>query len=205
MNIGPNAVVQTYRALEELEGSALAQEVKSAAGLPEVTLDGLIPEAWFVTLIDATRARLPPDRAEAVLERSGALTAGYVGARRIPKALRVLLRILPPRLALPLLLEGFRRHAWTFAGSGHYAIEGPYPGTITLEGSPTCRPRAGDSPSPDPDRHAGAYYAAAFEGLLSLAAPRVRVREVACARQGAPLCRFSIQPDGPPGPESTAS
>jgi predicted hydrocarbon binding protein len=54
-----------------------------------------------------------------------------------------------------------------------------------LEGSPTCRVPTGG-------RRGGAYYEAAFERLLGLAARDVHVREVACQAVGAPACRFTI-------------
>jgi divinyl protochlorophyllide a 8-vinyl-reductase len=194
--IGPNAVVQTLRALEALEGPEPRARVARAAELPEVTLDGLVPEAWFVRLVDALRDELPPPRAEAILARAGTWTAAYVAERRVPKAFRQLLGWLPPRLGLPLLLEAFRRHAWTFAGSGRYAVHGRYPGRIALEGSPTCRPRTEAGAD---STLGGAYYEAAFEGLLRLAAPAARVREVACMRRGASACCFEIALAAPAG------
>jgi divinyl protochlorophyllide a 8-vinyl-reductase len=186
--IGPNSVLQTLRALRELERPELAQLIPLRAELPVRFPAGMIPEAWFVRLIQVLRASLPTRRAEAVLRRSGAYTADYVSRNRIPAPLRLLLRLLPVRLGIPLLLAAFRRHAWTFAGGGRFHAEGRFPGTIVLSGCPTCR---ADSAA-DLHGHAGAYYEAAFEGLLSLASPKVRVREVACQSSHDPDCRFQI-------------
>jgi divinyl protochlorophyllide a 8-vinyl-reductase len=108
-----------------------------------------------------------------------------VAAHRIPGPFRRLLRALPARLAVPLLLKAFARHAWTFAGRGRFTVEGAYPGTIRLEDCPTCR-------EPIRGARGGAYYEAAFAGLLRIAAPDVSVREIACLTQGAPACRFRI-------------
>ena len=93
-----------------------------------------------------------------------------------------------PRLSVPLLLVAFQRHAWTFAGNGQFSFRGPFPGSLTLAGCPTCRPASGA----EFEGPAGAYYEAAFEGLLRLAAPGLRVREAACQAMHAPLCRFEI-------------
>ncbi len=187
--IGPNAVLQTLRAAAELEGVEYYAAVARRANLPATDLDGMIPEAWFVRLVESLRATLPWPRSEAVLRRAGEYTADYVAENRIPAAFRRLLHALPPRLAVPLLLTAFRRHAWTFAGGGRFATEGRYPGRIVLSGCPTCRhgPHAGQ---------AGAYYEAAFEGLLRLAAPRVTVQEVACQARGDGDCRFSLHIEG---------
>jgi len=190
--IGPNSVIQTLRALRELEEAQVASDVPARAALPESWPEGMIPEAWFVRLVRALRETLPAGRSEAVLRRSGAYTAEYVSQHRIPALFRGLLRLLPSRLGIPLLLAAFRRHAWTFAGAGRFSTEGgfpgPGPGTIVLEDCPTCRSDTANLSLP----HAGAYYEAAFEGLLQLAARNVRVREVACQASRAPCCRFQI-------------
>lgn len=191
--IGPNAVLQTLRALRELEGPEVALQLSAQAGLPTDWPAGMIPEVWFVHLVQALRAALPAARAEAVLRRSGAYTAEYVSRNRIPALFRGLLRVLPARLGLPLLLAAFRRHAWTFAGAGRFHAEGAFPGTLVLDGCPTCREESAAAAQD----HAGAYYEAAFEGLLRLAARDVRVREVACQANHAPRCRFQISLDDP--------
>jgi len=185
--IGPNAVLQTLRALRELEIPDATRRIVDQAYIPDPLPHGMIPEAWFVRLVGALRDTLPPARVEAVLRRSGRYTAEYVGAHRIPLAFRGVLAVLPARAAIPLLLGAFRRHAWTFAGGGRFDVTGPFPGTLVLAGCPTCRDRARPAVA-----GCGAYYEAAFEGLLALAAPRARVVETACMATGAPSCRFQI-------------
>lgn len=183
--IGPNAVLQTLRAIAELEGTACYEAVARGAALPATDPDHMIPEAWFTRLVQSLRRTLPWARSEAVLRRAGEYTADYVAANRIPRLFRRLLRALPPRLAIPLLLAAFRRHAWTFAGGGQFETSGGYPGDILLKGCPTCR-------NESESMAAGAYYEAAFQGLLRLAADGVRVHETACAACGDGCCRFSI-------------
>lgn len=184
--IGPNAILQTLRSVEEAVGREAADRLAQRCGFPTQLPPGLIPESWFLTLVAEVRAAFPPAMAEAILGRSGTLTAAYVTRNRIPAFVRVLLRVLPVRLALPLLQGAIGRNAWTFAGSGRFRVEGPYPGVLILEGAPTCRP-------PGPPARAGSYYEAAFRDLLALAAPGVRVREVACQGGGDPACRFRIE------------
>lgn len=143
----------------------------------------MVPEAWFVRLVAAVRATLPAHEAEAVLADGGRRTAAYVAAHRIPAPLRFLLARLPARWGVALLLRAFDRHAWTFAGAGRYRGRG---NTITLADAPTCRG------GPPASRRRGGYYAAAFEGLLRLAAPSASVREITCQACGDDRCRFAI-------------
>lgn len=184
--IGPNSVLQTLEALREYAGDAGPALLAARTGLPGSWPDGMIPELWFVRVVHELRAMLDVSDAETVLRRSGTRTGEYVTRNRIPGSIRSTLRILPPRWAVPLLLWAFRRHAWTFAGSGDFRIEGSYPGTLVLERPPTCREAGG------PERSCG-YYEAAFEALLQLAAPGVRVTETECCAGGYPACRFRIQ------------
>lgn len=194
--IGPNSLLQTFRALSELEPEDVAHSVKTRARLPATWPDGMVPEAWFARLVAALRETLPRERSEAVLRLAGRYTADYVGANRIPSPVRAALRMLPARAGIPILLRAFARNAWTFAGAGRFAAGGPFPGTITLDGCPTCRAET----TVNLDGHAGAYYEAAFEGLLRLAARDVRVREVDCQAEHAAACRFrvSLEPKGDP-------
>lgn len=202
--IGPNAVLQTLAAIEAKAGPGTREAIRRAAALPPELPPGMIPEAWFVGLVHALRQARPRAEAEAILEDAGARTAAYVARHRIPGPVRGALRLLPPRAGIPILLEAFRRHAWTFAGGGRFRVAARGPAfVLVLEDAPTCgptsaRPAAEETsllpgmPSSSDDVGTGGYYAAAFEGLLRLASPRVRVREVACASRGAPACRFSV-------------
>jgi divinyl protochlorophyllide a 8-vinyl-reductase len=183
--------MRTLQAVEESYGPAMAGELHRRAALPSNRWDTLIPEEWFLSLIRELRSLLPSAEADAMLRRAGALTGEYVQENRIPMIFRRLLAALPPRLAVPLLLQAFRRHAWTFAGSGRFRFEGRHPSTLVLEGSPTCRLPGGTDRS-------GSYYEAAFETLLSLAAPGIRVREVSCQAAGDPACRFELLLPSPP-------
>lgn len=182
--IGPNAVLQTLRALDELAPGQRAP-VEARAALEPLD-EGMIPERVFVQLIRAVRELLPRERAEAVLRRSGALTAEYVRSHRIPAPIRATLAGLPAFMAMPLMLQAIERHAWTFAGAGTFGAEGKI---LLLDGAPTARKESG----PPTTGCSCAYYEAAFEGLLRLAARGVQVTETACQASGAAKCQFHIQ------------
>lgn len=182
--IGPNAILQTLRALEELEPGHKA-EVEARAALTPLEA-GMVPERLFIGLIRAVREALPRERAEAVLRRAGALTADYVRSHRIPAPIRATLAGLPAFFAMPLLLQAIERHAWTFAGAGSFEAHGK---VLMLAGAPTARPESG----PPSTGCSCAYYEAAFEALLRLAARGLQVTEVACQASGAATCQFHIQ------------
>jgi divinyl protochlorophyllide a 8-vinyl-reductase len=190
--IGPNAIIQTLRALDELESVSVGAAVRAQAKLVDTAPTEMIPEAWFVRLIEVLRTTLPASRAEAVLARAGRYTGEYVRARRIPRAVRVALGVLPARVGLPLLFSAFRRNAWTFAGAGAFSLDasaGQFPPHLVLIGAPTCRRRAAH----DVVGRTGGYYASAFEVLVQLAAPDAHVREVACEADGDSACRFELR------------
>lgn len=195
--IGPNAVIQTLHAVSESEGPAVADRVARLAGVPDIEATQMIPEERFVRLVAALRDELPLAASARILARSGSLTAEYVASHRIPAFFRGLLRLLPPRLSLPLLLAAFRQHAWTFAGRSNFVAAGAYPGEIVLDDAPTCRDGYGETMT-------GEYYAAAFEGLLSLACAGVHVVEVQCRSNGAGACHFEIQTEPRLSTESTS-
>jgi len=142
--IGPNAVLQTLAAVEERLGPEMRRALVRMARLPPRWPDGMIPEAWFVSLVAVLRETLPAADAEAVLEDAGRRTAAYVAAHRIPAPVRMALRWLPRRVAVPWLLAAFRRHAWTFAGAGRFETRGSHPATLVLHDAPTCRASAPD-------------------------------------------------------------
>jgi divinyl protochlorophyllide a 8-vinyl-reductase len=192
--IGPNAVIQTLVALEELEGRGLAEAVVGAADVPP-ELGSMVNEAHFVRLVGVIRRTLTDDAASRVLDRSGRLTAAYVLRHRIPAPARGILPRLPNALALPLVLGAFQRHAWTFAGSGVYRWVGGHLPRITLDGCITCVGHRSLGP-------AGAFYRGAFEGLLTrLVDPGLRVLEEECVATGGRTCRFSLHLPGRPGRE----
>ncbi len=184
--IGPNAVIQTLAAVQVLEGAATRDRIAQLAGLPTAEPAALIPETSFLSLIAALRRECDDATSREVLALAGEKTGDYVAANRIPMAVRGLLRVLPARVAIPVLLVAFRRHAWTFAGRSGFVVREPYPCSVLLDDAPTCGLIGAARPT-------GGYYEAAFQRLLSLASPNVRVTEVECRSVGAPYCRFQIQ------------
>ena len=122
----------------------------------------MIPEADALRL-HRWLALHDPVGAFDIAEESGARTADYIIANRIPRAAVWLLRRLPAAAAAPLLMAAIRKHAWTFIGAGDFVAGDAWGFTID-------RTAAADS-LPPPDS-LFAWYAAVFTRLYrQLVAP----------------------------------
>lgn len=182
--VGPNAVIQLERALTRLFGRSVAARVFAAAGFrglldapPAEMIDEAVPAALF----RAVGRELPAADAERALRMAGQWTADYVLANRIPVPVKLLLRLLPARLAAPLLLKAIQRHAWTFAGSGACRT-GTRPGyVIEITRNPLVTPGC-------------VWHRSVFARLFNaLVARGTRVRHTCCSASGVPVCRFEIR------------
>jgi len=181
--IGPNALTRSVRALRRRHGPEPTARIVEAAGLGHLLAKeptGMQPEEDFLRLVEAVVRALPPRAAAAVMQEAGEETGRYVLEWRIPRAFRALLPLLPPHWRLRVLMEGIRRHAWTFVGSGTMEFRpGPLPLLRMRLG-----PRARRLPSPFPLR---AYYLGAFRVLLTaLVTPELRLVSRNLAGEEAP-------------------
>jgi divinyl protochlorophyllide a 8-vinyl-reductase len=188
--IGPNAIIQTLAALRERIGVRAAGELLRGAGLERYAADvptAMVPEHDVSQLYRALREGLDEREADASARLAGDKTARYVLANRIPRPVQVVLRLLPPRFAAPVLLASITKHTWTFAGSGAVSVTGGPAPRLAIEGCPICRGSSAQVPL-------CGYYAASFEGLFrALVTPRAKVKEVECQALGAPRCVFEIR------------
>lgn len=188
--IGPNAITRLAEALRAELGEADTARLFAIAGLaPYLARPPLemVEESEVLRLHHALREQLGERRARGLAAAAGGRTADYLLAHRIPQPLQAVLRRLPARLACRLLLAAIGRHAWTFAGSGHFAVTRGWPPQLTISGNPLCRGLRSREP-------VCSYYAATFERLhRALVQPQARVVETACAAVGAPACVFDIR------------
>jgi divinyl protochlorophyllide a 8-vinyl-reductase len=185
--IGPNALLQLVPVLDRALGLAERRALFTRADVPVPPPDaGMWPEAEVARLHRAiVQAR--PDLAPGLLRSAGFGTADYILANRIPRPAKAVIRALPAPLGARLLTTAIAKHAWTFAGSGRFAIERARPLTVTIAANPlACG--ANDAPSCH-------WHAAVFERLYAtLVWPAAQVRETACCACGDAACRFEIGP-----------
>lgn len=133
--MGPNAIIQTVLALHDRFGepqarTLLVQSGQSqwAAHLPEEMID----EAAFHTLVQALVAQVGAEQTAQILHDAGQRTADYLLAHRIPRFFQRLVRMLPRRVGLWLLLQAITQHAWTFVGSGQFRFRVSQQPTLQL-------------------------------------------------------------------------
>jgi divinyl protochlorophyllide a 8-vinyl-reductase len=185
--IGPNAILQLVPVLEDAAGRDVAAHVLAMAGVFELPdpAAGLIDEAPAARLHQAMRLELP-EVAPMLAREAGWRTGDYILAHRIPKGAQRLLRVLPARLAVPILSRAIAKHAWTFCGSGVFRLVSTWPAVFEIADNPVVRGERSDVPLCH-------WHAAVFERLFSaLCGPRWRVVETECCAQGHGACRFEL-------------
>ena len=186
--IGPNAILQMLPVLDQAMGADARARILAEAGIFDLP-DGsrMIPERDAVRLHQHLR-REEPLRAPTLATHAGLATAEYILAHRIPRLAQILLRVLPTPLAAKLLSRAIAKHAWTFAGSGRFAVVDPW--CFEIAGNPIVRGEV----SAQCLCH---WHAAVFTRLYRrLVAPTSLCVETTCCAQGAGACRFEITRKG---------
>ncbi|MCG8346542.1 MAG: bacteriochlorophyll 4-vinyl reductase [Chloroflexales bacterium] len=187
--IGPNSIIRTVEALHEAYGQTRAAEILRCSGradLIDILPVDMIDETDFTQLVLALRSQLGGPAAERILRRSGQLTAVYLLQNRIPQPVQYLLKILPHRVGLRILLQAISKHAWTFVGSGTFSFQLDKTLYISIGDCVECRGVQASAP-------VCSYYSGAFEHLLqTLIAPRAAVQEIVCIACGGEHCQFRI-------------
>ena len=188
--IGPNAIIQLAAVLGDQAGAAPVQRLFASAGM-EHYLDSMpkemVAETEVRALHAALRQQFGPACALALARAAGRRTAGYLLENRIPKPVQWLLRRLPRRLAVRILLKAIERNSWTFAGSGTFVAVHGRPARLGITHNPLCRGLQVDEPACD-------FYAGTFEALFrALINPEAKVREVDCEAIGSEACVFELE------------
>lgn len=181
--IGPNAITQLIAPLQQAYGSGVSEAVFARAGIARLLHEpvaDMVPELAVRALFEALQAELGEQASAQLLSAAGHGTALYVLQHRIPRAVQWSLKALPAAVAGRLLLKAIGQHAWTFAGSGEFAVSGRSPATIEIAHNPIATP-------------ACPWHQAVFLTLFAtLVSPRVRVEHPECQRQGGRSCRFTV-------------
>lgn len=97
------------------------------ASLPTEMIDEREPQALIKALVELVGPRL----ATTILRDAGHRTGDYLLANRIPRIAQWVMRALPRRVGLRLLLGAMQKNAWTFAGSGRFSC-------ATARAHPSC-------------------------------------------------------------------
>jgi divinyl protochlorophyllide a 8-vinyl-reductase len=187
--ICPNAVIRLAEALDAVESKAVTLRLFNAAGfsahavaLPAV----MVPECEVTALHHELRNALGLKRASSISWIAGVRTADYLLANRIPRAVQLLFKLLPRKLAAFMLLKAIGAHAWTFAGSARFTWRLRRTVTLKFEDCPLCRGDHAESPCCQ-------YYAATFERLFRvLISSDAVATETGCIAAGDAACEFEV-------------
>ena len=188
--IGPNAIIQLAAVLEDRFGRATTEPIlRHATGFSFETLPGdMVDERTVRAFVERVLTRFGEENAAPLLRDAGHRTGEYLLAHRIPRVVQWLMRVLPARIGLALLLRAMRANAWTFAGSGHFTFRQRRHDTIlTFTACAMCRDLHHTRPVCD-------FYAGTFEQLIRrLTHPKASVHELECQAAGGTCCRFVVQ------------
>lgn len=195
MRIGPNAITQLHTVLLRERGAAETRAIFDAAGIPghlDNPPEAMVDEREVARLHAEVRSRCNPERARDLMRAAGDATGAYILANRIPPAIALLLRRLPARWSSRLLARAIAKHAWTFAGSGGFAIAQETRGS---EGIAFADIRSNPVVALDRSAHPICDWHAAVFGKLyrDLVSDRSGVVERACCAAGDDACRFEIR------------
>ena len=183
--IGPNALIQSVNALREQYNEARIRTILCQCGQEDLLVTSpttMVAEQAFADLVVALADQLGIEPAQQILWRAGQLTAGYLLQHRIPRPFQWLLRPLPHRLALQLLLLAVGKHAWTFVGSGQFSyIVGKTPELTVL----TCL---------YPGEAVCGFYGGTFDHLIHmLIAAQAQTRVTTSLATGQTKCVYAIR------------
>ena len=188
-HVGPNAIIQTSRALVDCVGQWQRDRVFAHAGLGWMGTrepDHRVSAEAVNALNASVLATLGRQTAERVLADAGVGTGHYIIDNRIPGFAKSLLRLLPRRLGTRLLLMAVARNAWTFAGDATVETGRDW---IVIQDNPICLGKAGFSGC--------VWHRNVLETLFhTLVSPAVTVIETHCIGQGDPFCRFEFRLNG---------
>ncbi|NJL33097.1 MAG: bacteriochlorophyll 4-vinyl reductase [Chloroflexaceae bacterium] len=100
----------------------------------------MVDEQAFYLLVQHLMVTIGGTAAAELLGHAGRQTADYLLVHRIPYPFQRIIKPLPPRVGLWLLLQAIRQHAWTFVGSGTFrfvCLNPTRPPTLDLTYAPT--------------------------------------------------------------------
>jgi divinyl protochlorophyllide a 8-vinyl-reductase len=187
--IGPNTIIELAHVLRDRYGEHLAGALLfESTGYALTALPGaMVDEREAQTFVRLVMTQFGERVGARVLHEAGHRAADYLMTHRIPRGTLWVIRTVPARAGLSLLLKAVQANAWTFAGSGELSVQSHARGAdLTFHSCAMCRDLQSDRPVCD-------FYAGTFEHLVrTLVAPRARVAEVECQAQGGHCCRFEV-------------
>ncbi|MBU1188227.1 MAG: bacteriochlorophyll 4-vinyl reductase [Gammaproteobacteria bacterium] len=192
--IGPNAITQLQRVLQQQLGWSDTQRIFAAAGLAhhlQQAPESMVDEREVARLHRQVRRHCVPWQAREIMRLAGDRTGAYILANRIPKPVVWLLRHMPAAWSVPVLMRAIRRHAWTFVGSGDFRMGRQHGTSQLIIAAIRANPVVALDTADQPICH---WHAAVFQRLFrELITDATTVSETRCCAAGDELCEFRIQ------------
>ena len=189
--MSPLAILGLVQVVEDMIGAEAKAEVLREALLHRLPApDEPVREDKAARLHQAVR-RLWPEDSDALTRRAGEEAARFIVEHRLPDRGRQLMARMPRSAAAWLLARRTEQQAWTFAGSGRFAVESA--GRFSLLDNPLVRGERSNRPI-------CFYHAGLFERQFrAVVHPGISCVETACIAVGDPACVFRLltPADGP--------
>jgi len=187
--IGPNAIIQLVEALRAQRGNQEARRLLESVGQGayfDAPPSQMVPQAEVAALHQQLFQTVDLLEFKRITADAGRRTGDYLLAHRIPKPVQWVLQCLPDTLAATVLSHAIQKHAWTFAGTGAFAVLWRDRLEFTITGNPITAGLHAEVPICD-------YYAATFERIFRVIVnDNWRVVERTCEASGAAACLFEF-------------
>lgn len=187
--IGPNTIIQLAHVLRDRygEGTAGALLFEGTGYALNALPSAMVDEREAQALVRTVMQSVGEQRGVQLLHEAGQRTADYLMAHRIPRPAQWVMKALPRRAGLSILLRAMQANAWTFTGSGTFSVlQRPKLVELSFHACAMCRDMTTAQPVCD-------FYAGTFEQLIrTIVAPQAQVREVECMATGGHCCRFEV-------------
>ncbi len=122
--IGPNSIIQTAQSLIDHCGIEVKNKLLDQAGLSKYISElpsEMVSETEFHAFVQVLLEDQGKLMTAEILQDSGERTAVYLLKNRIPGFFQTIVKPLPNKLGLKMLLFAISKNAWTFAGSGQFS------------------------------------------------------------------------------------
>ncbi|QFS81312.1 V4R domain protein [Roseivivax sp. THAF40] len=182
--MGANMVVPLHAVIEKEIGGVDRDLVFHASGITDLPGEAeFVPEGKVAHLHQLVWEKWP-EQAPRMMDMAGRVAAEVFVAHYIPPKARLMLQNMPWSISAWLVGKSARHNAWTFAGSGMFAIQST--SRLALFHNPLALNINADGPCCQ-------YYAAMFEHMFQRLSHRdFTCKEVCCSATGSDHCAFDI-------------
>ena len=187
--VGANPILELVAVVQQRFGNAKAAVLMADTQWRVYRMPTeMVPEQHVRAVVHAAYEQLGAARAVDALDAAGIERAHAMLAHDIPQLTQWMIRKLPTRLAMRVLLLAIKRSSWTFAGSARFDVAvADHAAVVDFH---DCEMNRGMHA-----KQTGCpFYRATFRELLrTLVSPTATVDETECCAAGDTRCRFVLR------------